>query len=434
VDRNVQSVITPRGYLPKQKEVLDALEKDCKRYVLYSGAFGAGKTLLECHAVIRQCIKYPGSLWLMGAMVFPMVRDTILRTFLHEVELYQKKIDNAGLKITLCEKYLTGDKHYKFYNGSEVLFRSFDDPSKYKSLNLDGFAIDEPVDVDEQIFLMLQGRMRGTAAPNCKSILAGNPSGKTNWVYKKFFENNDKDYYHVHTTTYDNTYLPKNYIPDMEKSYDGDYINRYLKGIWGSFEGQIYKDFNYDKHVGNYASKEVKYHIGGFDAGYRNPACLLVVGVGSDNEIYVKKEFYKSGLTSEELAKETVFIDSKYNMTKLYIDPSAIDTIEIMRTNKLRVMSADNDIDSGISKLKSMFRNDLIFIDRSCVNLIKEVESYRYEKDRLSKNKTEKPYKMNDHSVDALRYSVTNFNPFRQSTPLSAGHWGKNNENSQYIW
>jgi len=434
MEQNIQTVMTPRVFLPQQKDVLDALEKRFIRFVLYSGAFGAGKTLLEVHAVIRQCIMYPGSFWLMGAQVFPMVRDTVLRTFFKEVDLYQKKVNESGLDITLCSKYLAGDKHYKFYNGSEVLFRSFDDPTKFKSLNLDGFAIDEPVDVDVEIFKMLQGRLRGKAAPNCKCIMAGNPAGKTNWVYEKFFVEPEPEYYHVHTTTYDNVFLRKNYISDMEKSYDEDYINRYLKGVWGSFAGQIYKDFNVDKHVGDYSDKKVKYHMAGFDAGFRNPACLLVVGVGNDNEIYIKKEFYKSGMTSEQLAQETVYINNKTTLTKIYVDPSAIDTIEIMRTNKLKVMSADNDVDSGISKLKSMFRNDLIYIDKSCVNLIKELESYRYEKDRLSKNKTEKPYKKHDHACDALRYAVTGFNPFRKPTSLSVGHWSRRNESNKFIW
>jgi len=314
---------------------------------------------------------------------------------------------------------------YTFFNDAEVIFRSCDDPTKFKSLNLDGAALDEPVDIDEEVFLMLQGRLRARHTKHRFIVMAGNPSGKTNWVYQKFFESGDKDYKVIHTTTYDNTFLPDGYISNMENSYDSDYARRYLQGEWGSFEGQVYKDFSYDKHVGNYRNAGVKYHIAGFDDGYRNPACLLAVGVGPDNEIYVKKEFYATGLTSRELANEALITNNKFKFNKIYCDPSGQNAIAEMRNVKIRAVDADNDIDNGVAKLKSMFRNDLIFIDESCKNLIKELESYRYEKDRFTKNLTEKPIAKDNHAVDALRYAVSDFNPYKKPRLLRTGSWGK---------
>lgn len=417
----------PRQYLDKQKEVLDALEKWGKRFVLYSGAFGAGKTLLECNAVIRQCLSYKNSLWLMGCQTIPMLRDTIMRTFLQEVDNYQLEFKRLGINKKICEKFLRGDKHYKFFNGSEVIFRSFDDPSKFKSLNLDGFAIDEPVDIDYEVFKMLMGRMRGTAAPNCKAILAGNPSGKTNWVYESWFINPEPEFYHVETCTYDNTYLPKNYIPDMEKQYDDDYIKRYLRGEWGSFEGQIYKDFSIEKHVGNYAEKDLKsykYLIAGYDDGFTNPACLLVGGVDSDNKLYIIHEFYKSELTSKEIVDgEIQPAYRKYRFNRIYPDPSGANIIDVMRQSGIPIGDTDNNLDTGISKLKGYFKSDIIHIDVGCRNLIKELESYRYAHDKSGKNATEVPIPKNDHACDTLRYMVTDFNPFRKTAFMKSGRF-----------
>jgi len=426
IDDMVVQLTAPRQYLDKQKEVLDAMEKWGKRFVLYSGAFGAGKTLLECNAVIRQCLMHKKSLWLMGCQTIPMLRDTIIRTFLQEVDNYQLEFKRAGIKKRVCEKFLRGDKHYKFFNGSEVIFRSFDDPSKFKSLNLDGFAIDEPVDIDYDVFKMLQGRLRGKAAPNCKAILAGNPAGKTNWVYQKWFNNPEPEYYHVHTTTYDNLYLPKNYIPDMEKSYDSDYIRRYLKGEWGSFEGQVYKDFDVEHHVGDFAKEanKYKYIIAGYDDGFRNPACLLVGGVDSDNRLFILHEFYQNELTSKEIVDRSIYPTHRnFRFRKLYPDPSASNIIEIMRKSGIPLGDTNNDLDEGIAKLKGFFNADIIFIDATCKNLIKELESYRYAKDRHGKNVTEEPIKKDDHACDALRYMVTDFEPFRQPTFIKSGRF-----------
>jgi len=421
----------PRKFLPKQKRVLDLLKR--KKYVLYSGAYGAGKTLLLCHVVIRNCLRYPGSLWFVGSQTIPMIRDTIVRTFLEEIDAYQESINKAReqlpkedkklLDFLITDRYLAHTMTFKFWNGSEVLFRSCDEPSKFKSLNLDGFAIDEPVDIDEDVFLMLQGRLRGHHTTHRCAVLAGNPAGRTNWVYRKFFENKDKRYSYVHTTSYDNTFLPGDYIPMMESSYDEDYKRRYLYGEWGSFEGQVYKDFNMDKHVGDYRNYECNYHIAGYDDGIRNPACLLVIGVDEDKNMYIKEELYESGLVDSEKTELVYGFYRKYGIQRIFIDPSAMSMSQALKNKKIRVINADNDIDTGVSKLKSFFKNDIIHIDKSCKNLIKELESYRYEKDKFGRNKTEMPIKKDDHACDALRYSITNFDPYRISTPCVGMKW-----------
>lgn len=411
----------PREFLPKQKRVLDA----CKKYkfILYSGAYGAGKTILMVHVVIRECINNPNSLWFFGSQTVPMLRDTVVRTFLEEIDLYQQSIKKAGVDLTLTKSWKPSIMSFEFFNGSEVLFRSCDEPSKFKSLNLDGFAIDEPVDIDEDVFLMLQGRLRAAHTDRHIGVMAGNPAGTMNWVYQKFFEKPTDEYFVVQTTTYDNTFLPPDYIPSMEASFDTDYARRYLKGIWGSFEGQVFKDFKMDKHVGNFRRNVYNEYIAGFDDGTRNPACLLTLGIDADNVIHVVDELYESGLVDSEKTEEVYERHKQYNYSRVYADPSALSMIESLKLRKIRVEGANNDIDSGLSKLKSLFKNDYILIDKSCKNLIKELESYRYEKDKFSKNLTEHPIKKNDHACDALRYSVTKFNPYKIPTLLGAGKW-----------
>jgi len=419
----------PRKFLPKQKEVFDASKK--KKFILYSGAYGAGKTLLLSHVVMTNCMQYPKSLWFVGSQTVPMLRDTVVRTFIEEVDLYQESINKVKsglpnekkylLDVKICKQWKPSIMSFKFFNDSEVLFRSCDEPSKFKSLNLDGFAIDEPVDIDEQVFLMLQGRLRGNHTKNRMAIMVGNPSGRTNWVYQTFFEKKKenpkryKDYHVVQTTTYDNSFLPMDYIKNCENNFDEDYARRYLYGEWGSFEGQVYKDFKMDKHVGSFKNTECAYHIAGFDDGTRNPACLLVVGIDRDNNMFIKEEMYESGLVDSEKADKIYWLNERYKgFRKIYCDPSALSMIQALKNKRLRVDGADNDITSGISKLKSFFKNDIVHIDKSCKNLIKEIESYRYEKDKFSKNLTELPIKKNDHGCDALRYSITAFNPFRE--------------------
>ena len=80
---------------------------------------------------------------------------------------------------------------------------------------------------------------------------------------------------------------------------------------------------------------------------------------------------------------------------------------------KLPVEAGINKVDPGIAKVKSMLKRNLILIDKYCSHLINELPSYHYEKNKLNNNPTEKPAKMNDHAVDALRYALFSFKLWR---------------------
>ena len=113
----------------------------------------------------------------------------------------------------------------------------------------------------------------------------------------------------------------------------------------------------------------------------------------------------------------------KYGFTRIFVDPSALSLIEALKNMRLRVYRADNNVDVGISKLKSFFKNDLIYVDKSCVNLIKELESYRYERRHQENDYSERPVKKNDHACDALRYSISEFNPYKNRRVCKGGRW-----------
>jgi len=393
-----------RVFLQKQKLILETK----KRFPFYSGAFGAGKTILGCHKVIRECLENPHSVWLCASQTYPQLRDTVLVTFLQELNLLQKAFDEADASVELIKDYNRTELKIMLYNGSVVMFRSCEDFSKFKSLNLDGFFLDEPADVSQDVFNMLQGRLRGRHTKHHYGVLCGNPANKNCWLYSLFFEHppND-DYFVVTTSSYDNSFLPDGYVSSLEASYDEDWTRRYLKGEWFTMEGLIYNEFDRDVHVGDYGGRVFNEYRAGLDYGFRNPSCLLVVGVDSDDKFFVVCEFYKSGLTISDLAgqiKEAVgpFLGS---FREICGDPSAPAVIEEVG-RFVRCVAGDNDVIAGISRVKALLRQHRLFIDRSCVNLIKELEGYHYEKDKGRGDVSELPVKKDDHAVDSLRYCL----------------------------
>jgi phage terminase large subunit len=443
---SIKKLPPPRDFLEKQKQVLDAIK--IYKYILYSGAFGAGKTLLMCHAAIQTCINNAGCFGMFGAQTVPMLRDTVVRTFLSEMDLYQQALDDNGIDIKLEKKWRPSIMSYRFFNNAEIVFRSCDKPSKFKSINFDFALLDEPVDIPDDIFLMLQGRIRADnikkqniswddyktmkkdpdVEPDLYSHrfigMAGNPAGKMNWVYQFFFEHPPKNSFKVHTTTKDNTFLPRDYVKSMYDSYDFEYAQRYLEGQWGSFVGQVYKDFRYEKHVKDLSNKkDYNYFLSGVDVGFRNPTAMIAVGIDEKNCAYIVEEFYKNELTTDATVEVMKGWNKKYDFNRVYVDPSAADWIEKAKIAGIRVREGNNDIDKGIAKCKSLFANDFIYVDKNCKNFLKELESYQYDKANVRGNETEKPMKKNDHLMDSMRYCFTDFNPWHRKSMLSGGFW-----------
>jgi len=389
-------------FLPKQQLILETT----KRFPFYSGAFGAGKTLLGCHKVIKECLEYPRSVWLCAAQTYPQLRDTVLVTFLQEIDLLQKAFDEAGAGIRLIKDFNKTELRVTFYNGSVVLFRSCEDFSKFKSLNLDGFFVDEPTDISLDVFNMLQGRLRGRHTRHHFGLLCGNPAGRGCWLYPVFFEHPPSDdYFVVQTSTYDNSFLEASYVKSLEDSYDADWTRRYLRGEWFTMEGLVYSEFDRAVHVGDFRERAFSWYHGSLDWGFRNPSCFLLFGHDGDDNLYVVGEFYKSGLTAVELAQvvRDVVAPVSGSFTSVYADPSMPAAIEEIG-RFVSCEAADNDVLGGIGRVKSRLHQRKLFIDRGCVSLVRELESYHYEKEGRGQEFSEVPCKRDDHAVDALRY------------------------------
>lgn len=422
IDKCIE-INAPRLFLPPQLDAMGAIYGDTG--VLYSGAFRAGKTLLLVHAAIKICLENPGVRGVLGSQTHGTLYKTIFLFFKEELALYQKGINDKGINLNLTKrlKSTAGSMEWEAYNGSIIFFCSCDDERKFASMTIDFFGLDEPVDIQENIFTQLIGRISGTKnLKNPFGLLTTNPGSELHWIHKYFINEDTKqdDFHFISTTTYDNRLLPNydTYIARNESIFDEDWKRRYLSGIWGMFEGQIFKSFNPSKVVGDFQDMPVKYHICGIDWGLNTPHCILVMGVTESNNLVVKYEDYGTGVTTEKLSKRVAELNKDYKFKTVYVDPSAADLIQQIQDRGVSVIGGYNDVENGIAKLNSIFVSKSIYIDKNCFNLILELQAYRYKTD------TEIPLKEHDHAPDALRYGVTDFLPYVDDTGFGAG-WFK---------
>lgn len=216
--------------LAAQKKFMEIPHDKTLDVAVYQGGFGSGKTFCGALLGLLLALKYPQIKGLVGAQTYPLVRDTTLCT-------YFEHLAAMGLEEGSDWEFCKTERILRLKNGSEIMFRHFDEPDKLKSLNL-GFAqIEEMSDVPKSVFLMLLGRLRQRALPSWRNFryrLFGhtNPETRKGWIYDTFANNPAPNYRLIIAPTTQNIYLPKGFIDELRRSYDEDYFTQNVLGEW----------------------------------------------------------------------------------------------------------------------------------------------------------------------------------------------------------
>jgi hypothetical protein len=141
-----------------------------ERYKMAAGGFGSGKSRVNIEDVIKHLLLIKGARVCVAARTYPVLSGTFVKEF---KSIFPDKLIKSSNE----------QKHeYLLTNGSELMFRSFDDPNKLKSLNLSMVVIVEASDVPHTGFTMMQSRLRNTAA--CLPLLDANGVPVVRWDEK----------------------------------------------------------------------------------------------------------------------------------------------------------------------------------------------------------------------------------------------------------
>lgn len=197
--------------------------------VLFSGAFGAGKTIALCAKGLRLSLDYPKNYGLICRKVRATLGQTTLKTFFDRVcprELIADYNKSEGL-VTLT-------------NGSQILFGGLDDPLKLGSLELGWAGIDEAIETTEDDWRMIEGRLRLLNVPH-QIFASTNPGPPSHYLYRMFYQENRGEVYQ--SSSYDNPELPEDYRQRLAE-FEGIYKDRYVLGLWKGLEGLVYSAFD----------------------------------------------------------------------------------------------------------------------------------------------------------------------------------------------
>ena len=399
--------------LPQQLKFL----RSNAREVLYSGAFGAGKSRAICLRVAMRACRAGAREGLCRKTVVSLKRST-LKTLLEPDGLLPPILPKGSYD------YKKIDGEINIHGGGTIMLFGLEDAGRIASMNLSGVAVDECVELHERDWTMLRGRIR-LQLPNLPNQLYGacNPSTPQHFLAKRFGLAGGYECAPncevITTTSRDNWFLPEDYVLDLE-TMTGVARKRYVEGLWVGSEGLVYDMWNEELFVADQVPTTFDHMLVGMDYGYNNPSVLLLIGI-KDQTMYVIDEWYERQKLEQQILETALrWKELHPEIDCFVVDPSAAGLRASMRNVGLDVMAANNSVFTGIQAVASRLSKDSggkpkLVIKRQCSNLIREFSSYEWMTKADGSTK-DVPRKEHDHALDALRYTIVHIDGLK-TTP-----------------
>lgn len=381
---------------------------DKSRKLMVTGSAGSSKTLYGAHKAILYALQYPQARCYVFRQTLASLRDTIYLEIIELLDKYELPYDlnKSELKIT-------------FFNESTISFKGLDKFSKIRSINADFILIEQAEEISEYSYREIEKRLRGKVSKKYygQLLIIVQPETTAHFLYKVFYTNSEIEKTKViHFSYKDNLmYLPKEYVAEYEllKEINPDLYRNYTLGEWIQASGAIYTHYDYN------IPDDIKYdyYLAGADFGYVNPSCFLVIGI-KDGQAYVIGEVYESGLINKELITKANELLKEMNLhpsmlLETVCDSAEPDRIEEFRRAGYNAQKADKSVLAGIDSVKA---TPLHIDEKNCPNTAREIKQYRYRKDKEG-NEIEEPIKINDHSMDTIRY-ILHRNNLKYNRPI----------------
>lgn len=307
--------------------------------------------------------------------------------------------------------------------GNSVIFRGCNDMRAIERVRSVTFPrgkltwiwCEEATELEESAVDILDDRLRGEL-PNpelyYQMTFSFNPVSASHWIKRKYWDHESPDIFKCHSTYLTNRFIDEAYHKRMlmRKEQDPDGYRIYGLGEWGETGGLI---------LYNYVIEELPKDFDRYDSivysqdfGFNHANCILETG-HKDGEIYILRELYVFEKDTDEIIQlaESKSFDKRKIM---YCDSAEPDRIKMWQKAGYRaraVVKGAGSVKAQIDYLKQ----HKIHIDASCINTIKEIQQWKWQKDNKTGLYTDEPVNVFDDAMAALRYCIE---PYRQSKKM----------------
>lgn len=343
--------------------------------------------------------------------------------------LFEEIVNDLGLDhVIQCR---TSPLMLKFHNGSRIIFKGLDKPTKLKSINnISIIWIEECSEVKYEGFKELLGRLRHPTL-QLHMILSTNPVGQDNWTYRHFFKDDQNsrfilddeklykertivinDTYYHHSTAEDNLFLPVSYIKQLDelKEYDPDLYRIARKGHFGINGIRVLPQFEVQPHedvmlaISNINRPLLR---AGMDFGFVD-SYNAVVRLAVDHEkkyLYIYWEYYDRGKTDDVTVEDLKeFVETK----ELIKADNEQKTIAYFRKMGYNMVAAHKFQGSRLQYTKKIKRFKKIICSDSCKNTIYELQPLTYKTDKRG-NIIEDEFQIDPHTFSAIWYALDDY-------------------------
>lgn len=347
------------------------------RYVISQGGTSSSKTYSMLQLLYLLAFKKQGVHISIVSETLPHLKRGAMRDF---------------FKILITDKLYSEKYHDKtnsiYKVGKSIIeFFAVDSADKVRGARRDYLFINECDNINFETFNQLEVRTK------YQIYLDYNPSREF-WVHENLLKP-EIDYTFIKSTYKDNPYLDANIIKSIEsrRYTDLNWWRVFGEGELGFSESLIFTHWRQTKNIpeGNVAY--------GLDFGYNHPTALVKV-TEHDGKFYAEQLIYESHLTNQQLIERLKQLNINRS-AEIFADYSRPESIREIYLAGFNIKDANKDVKKGIDSVKSKE----LFIHENSVDLIKELRSYSWKKDRNEKL-LEEPVKTQDDACDALRYCI----------------------------
>lgn len=402
--------------------------------ILLEGPAGTGKTRGILEKIYMLASDYPGSRYLICRKARSTMPESVLVTL--ERDVFPQNHEAMQRRVSRTHRHA-----YVFANGSEIIVGGLDDISKTFSSEYDLICVFEAIEASENDWEFLQRSLRSNVLPWQQIIADTNPGAAFHWLNQRA---NTTRMTRLKAVFEDNPTITEDYLLKL-RNLTGIRRKRLYEGKWVSAEGQIWENFDPDRHVisarlsddghGHWTLNvpawdtdiPLRWFFTSVDWGFRNPGSMLTFGVDADRRAFLVHEIYRCSENIDWWTDRAVELNDRFGIQRYECDPSRPDSIDQFNERMGRkgdywiADGAANDFLVGSITVRERFDSDSLFIVAGSLEhidrwrkeamqpccLLDEIPSYVY---RVSKDgqgvKEEPTIDSEDHACDALRYGM----------------------------
>lgn len=395
------------------------------RYRVLMGSAGSGKSVNVATDYILKLSdpEYKGANLLVVRETETSHKDSTYAELVSAIDrLGQIKLWNIKSTPLMLENKITGNT---------VIFRGCADErsrQRIKSITvkqgkLCWVWVEEAFEVAKSSIDLIDDRLRGELPDNLyyQITLTFNPVNAHSYLKTEFWDYKSPDIFTCHSTYLDNRFIDEAYSRRMErrKELDPEGYRVYGLGEWGETGGLILTNYRIEDISQSFESYDKIVYAQDF--GYNHANCILEVGF-KDDEIYILRELY----VHEKDTNEIIELAEKMNFDKsrvMYCDSAEPDRIKMWKRAGYHAVGAKKEQGSVKAQIDYL-KQHKIHIHGSCLNTIKEIQQWKWEKDKNTGEYLDEPVDFMDDAMAALRYSIE---PYRRNLTIrtmSKSHLG----------